>query len=196
MRSSDAHCSQCKDIRERADRGAGLGTDVRPRQGPASTLSSHWAPVFPRRGADLISYVALTARITPSHGMNASSGAKAFSWVWPPAPGAAVPANPAAAVLGPAYSVKSGRGLHPTRQHRHDDACGATRPRADYAGDLQLRAGVGRRRHPGGRCLRAEASSRGAAAREGRQGAPLPCHHTLEGYLRAYLAGCGLTGDP
>jgi integrase len=118
--------------------------------------------------------------------------------------GQVVPTNPAASVRGPSHSVRRGKTpvLDPTEARQLLDAIDITTP----AG-LRDRALIG---------LMVFSFARVGAAlgmkiedvyvqnrrlwvrlhEKGGKRHEMPCHHSLEAYLDAYLDGCGLAADP
>lgn len=124
-----------------------------------------------------------------------------FDWL---VVGQIVPANPAAAVRGPSYSVKVGKTpvLEASEARTLLDSIDVATP----AG-LRDRALIG---------LEVYSFARVSAAvgmrvedvyvqkhrlwvrlhEKGGKEHTLPCHHVLEDYLRAYIDGCGLGDDP
>jgi site-specific recombinase XerD len=92
--------------------------------------------------------------------------------------------------------ARPGRSQGAARQHRRRHPDRPARLGADRADDLQLRSyrrGAG---DEGRGRLRPEPTALGAAAREGGKRHEMPCHHTLEEYLHAYLDGTGIADDP
>jgi integrase/recombinase XerD len=112
--------------------------------------------------------------------------------------------NPAHAVRGPKYVVKKGktpvlnadeaRALLDAIDTGHADR--TARPRPDRRHGLQLRPRQRGAQHAGQGLLHAGTTRLGAAAREGRQGAEVPCHHSLEKLLDEYIAAAGIAGEP
>ena len=124
-----------------------------------------------------------------------------FDWL---VVGQVVPVNPAASVRGPAHSVKRGKTpvLAPAEARALLDSIDATTP----AG-LRDRALIGLMVYSFARIgaalsMRVEdvyVQNRRLWVRLHEKGGKLhqmPCHHTLEDYLHAYLDGAGLRGDP
>ena len=124
-----------------------------------------------------------------------------FDWL---VVGQAVPANPAASVRGPKHSVKRGKTpvLAPAEARALLDSLDAGTP----AG-LRDRALIGLMVYSFARIgaalsMRVEdvyVQNRRLWVRLHEKGGKLhqmPCHHTLEDYLHAYLDGAGLRGDP
>ncbi len=124
-----------------------------------------------------------------------------FDWL---VMGQVVPANPAASVRGPSHSARSGKTpvLDPEEARRLLDAIDVSTPIG-----LRDRALIG---------LMAFSFARVGAAiamkvedvyvqnrrlwvrlhEKGGKRHEMPCHHSLEVYLHAYIDGCGLAADP
>ena len=124
-----------------------------------------------------------------------------FDWL---VTGQVVPINPAAAVRGPRHIVKSGKTpvLEPDEARALLDSIDVTTP----AG-LRDRALIGLMVYSFARIGAALAMSvedvfmqrRRLWVRLREKGGKqheMPCHHTLETYLHAYIDGCGLADDP
>lgn len=124
-----------------------------------------------------------------------------FDWL---VVGQVVPANPAASVRGPKHSVKRGKTpvLAPAEARALLDSIDAATP----AG-LRDRALIGLMVYSFARigaalAMRVEdayVQNRRLWVRLHEKGGKrheMPCHHTLEDYLHAYLDGAGLRGDP
>ena len=118
--------------------------------------------------------------------------------------GQVMPTNPAASVRGPAYSVKRGKTpvLAPDEARALLDSIDVSTPIGlrDRAliglmafSFARIGAAIGMRvedvyvQH---RRLWVRLHEKGGKVHE------MPCHHTLEEYLHAYIDGCGLSGDP
>ncbi len=124
-----------------------------------------------------------------------------FDWL---VMGQVVPANPAASVRGPSHSARSGKTpvLDPEEARQLLDAIDVSTPIG-----LRDRALIG---------LMAFSFARVGAAigmkvedvyvqnrhlwvrlhEKGGKRHEMPCHHSLEAYLHAYIDGCGLAADP
>jgi site-specific recombinase XerD len=124
-----------------------------------------------------------------------------FDWL---VMGQVIPANPAASVRGPSHSARSGKTpvLDPEEARQLLDAIDVSTPIG-----LRDRALIG---------LMAFSFARVGAAiamkvedvyvqnrrlwvrlhEKGGKRHEMPCHHSLEGYLHAYIDGCGLAADP
>src|SRR3954453_21310335 len=124
-----------------------------------------------------------------------------FDWL---VTGQIVPHNPAASVRGPAHSTKKGRTpvLDATEARQLLDSIDVTTPiglrdRALIALMVFSFARVG-----AALAMRVEdvyVQQRRLWVRLREQGGKahaMPCHHTLEAYLHAYLDGTGITGEP
>ena len=123
-----------------------------------------------------------------------------FDWL---VVGQVVPVNPAASVRGPAHSVKRGKTpvLSPEEARQLLDAIDTSTPAGlrDRAlislmvfSFARVGAALGMRVedvYVQQRRLWVRLREKGGKRHE------MPCHHTLEDYLHAYLDGCGLAGD-
>lgn len=124
-----------------------------------------------------------------------------FDWL---VVGQVVPTNPAASVRGPAYSVKTGK--TPVLDAQEARALldsidartpGGLRDRALIALMVYSLARIGAAL--GMRVEDAYIAKRRLWVRLHEKGGKehaMPCHHTLETYLQAYIDGCGLADDP
>ena len=141
------------------------------------------------------------ARSAPTAKQHLAAIRHLFDWL---VMGQVVPLNPAASVRGPAHSVRRGKTpvLDPTEARQLLDAIDISTP----AG-LRDRALIG---------LMVFSFARVGAAlgmkvedvyvqnrrlwlrlhEKGGKRHEMPCHHSLEAYLDAYLDGCALRGDP
>ena len=141
------------------------------------------------------------ARSAPTAKQHLAAIRQLFDWL---VMGQVVPLNPAASVRGPSHSVRRGKTpvLDPTEARQILDAIDISTP----AG-LRDRALIG---------LMVFSFARIGAAlgmkvedvyvqnrrlwlrllEKGGKRHEMPCHHTLETYLDAYLDGCALRGDP
>jgi integrase/recombinase XerD len=124
-----------------------------------------------------------------------------FDWL---ASGGVLPFNPASAVRGPKHIVKRGKtpALLPEEARRLLDAIDVSTPVG-----LRDRALIGLMVYSFARIGAAIAmkvedvyvQNRRLWVRLHEKGGKrhdMPCHHNLEAYLRAYIDGCGLAGDP
>jgi len=141
------------------------------------------------------------ARSAPTAKLRLAAIRRLFDWL---VVGQVMPHNPAAAVRGPSHSVRRGKTpvLDPTEARQLLDAIDISTP----AG-LRDRALIG---------LMVFSFARVGAAlgmkvedvytqhrrlwlrlhEKGGKVHEMPCHHLLEDYLHAYIAGCGLADDP
>ena len=140
------------------------------------------------------------SRSAPTAKQRLAAIRRLFDWL---VIGQVIPTNPAASVRGPAHSVKRGKTpvLAPEEARALLDAIDVTTPIG-----LRDRALIG---------LMAFSFARVGAAlamkvedvyvqnrrlwvrlhEKGGKVHEMPCHHTLEEYLHAYLDGCGLAGE-
>jgi site-specific recombinase XerD len=141
------------------------------------------------------------ARSAPTAKQSLAALRRLFDWL---VVGQIIPHNPAASVRGPAYSVRRGKTpvLDPTEARQLLDAIDISTPVG-----LRDRALIG---------LMVFSFARVGAAlgmkvedvyvqnrrlwvrlhEKGGKRHEMPCHHSLEAYLDAYLKGCGLRRDP
>ncbi len=141
------------------------------------------------------------ARSAPTAKQHLAAIRRLFDWL---VMGQVVPLNPAASVRGPCHSVRRGKTpvLDPTEARQLLDAIDISTP----AG-LRDRALIG---------LMVFSFARVGAAlgmkvedvyvqnrrlwvrlhEKGGKRHEMPCHHSLEAYLDAYIDGCALRGDP
>ena len=118
--------------------------------------------------------------------------------------GQVIPVNPAASVRGPSHSVKRGKTpvLAPDEARRLIDAIDVTTPAglrdralialmvfsfARIGAALKMRVDDA---YTQNRRLWVRLHEKGGKRHE------MPCHHSLEKYLHAYIDGCGLASDP
>jgi integrase/recombinase XerC len=124
-----------------------------------------------------------------------------FDWL---VMGQVVPVNPASSVRGPSHSVKRGKTpvLAPEEARRLLDSIDVTTPvglrdRALIALMVFSFARIGAALKM--RVDDAYVQSRRLWVRLHEKGGKrheMPCHHSLEAYLHAYIEGCGLAGEP
>lgn len=124
-----------------------------------------------------------------------------FDWL---VTGQVVPVNPAASVRGPAHSARTGATpvLDPVEARQLLDSIdvstpGGLRDRALIALMVFSFARVGAALAMRVEDVYVQHRRLWVRLREkGGKAHAMPCHHTLEAYLRAYLDGTGLAGDP
>jgi site-specific recombinase XerD len=141
------------------------------------------------------------ARSAPTAKLRLAALRRLFDWM---AAGEIVPTNPAAAVRGPRHVVRRGKtaALEPTEARRLIDAIDTR----SVIG-LRDRALIGLMVYSFARIGAATAMRvEDVVSRDGRlwlrlpdkggERRVMPCHRDLEAYLRAYIDGAGLVGEP
>lgn len=141
------------------------------------------------------------ARAAPTAKLRLAAIRRLFDWL---VIGQIVAANPASSVRGPAHSVKRGKTpvLAPEEARALLDSINVTTP-----GGLRDRALIGLMvfsfaRIGAALSMKVEdvyVQQRRLWVRLHEKGGKvheMPCHHSLEDYLHAYIDGCGLAGDP
>jgi len=141
------------------------------------------------------------SRAAPTAKQHLAAIRRLFDWL---VIGQVIPTNPAASVRGPAHSVKRGKTpvLAPEEARALLDSIDAATPIG-----LRDRALIGLMTFSFARIGAALAMKvedvyvqhRRLWVRLHEKGGKIhemPCHHTLEEYLYAYIDGCGLAGDP
>lgn len=124
-----------------------------------------------------------------------------FDWL---VVGQVVPLNPAASVRGPSHSSKTGKTpvLDATEARALLDSIAPTTPnglrdRALIALMVYSLARIGAALGMKVEDVYVERHRLSVRLREkGGKAHAMPCHHSLEEYLRAYIDGCGLASDP
>lgn len=141
------------------------------------------------------------ARSAPTAKQHLAAIRHLFDWL---VMGQVVPLNPAASVRGPSHSVRRGKTpvLDPTEARQLLDAIDITTPAGlrDRAliglmvfSFARVGAALGMKVedvYVQNRCLWVRFHEKGGKRHE------MPCHHSLEVYLDAYLDGCALRGHP
>jgi site-specific recombinase XerD len=141
------------------------------------------------------------ARSAPTAKQRLAAIRRLFDWL---VVGQVVPYNPAASVRGPSHSVKRGKTpvLSPEEARQLLDSIDVTTPAGlrDRAliglmvfSFARIGAAVGMKVedvYVQARRLWVRLHEKGGKVHE------MPCHHTLEDYLHAYIDGCGLAADP
>ena len=141
------------------------------------------------------------SRSAPTAKLRLAALRRLFDWM---VIGQVIPTNPAASVRGPAHSVKRGKTpvLAPEEARALLDSIDVSTP-----GGLRDRALIGLMVFSFARIgaalgMRVEdlyIQQRRLWVRLHEKGGKvheMPCHHTLEEYLHAYIDGCGLAADP
>ena len=141
------------------------------------------------------------SRAAPTAKLRLAAIRRLFDWL---VIGQVMPTNPAASVRGPAHSVKRGKTpvLAPEEARALLDRIDITTPAglrdraliglmvfsfARIGAALAMKVEDVYVQH---RRLWVRLHEKGGKVHE------MPCHHTLEEYLNAYIDGCGLAGDP
>jgi site-specific recombinase XerD len=141
------------------------------------------------------------SRAAPTAKLRLAAIRRLFDWL---VIGQVVPTNPAASVRGPAHSVKRGKTpvLAPEEARALLDVIDVTTPAglrnraliglmvfsfARIGAALSMKVEDAYVQH---RRLWVRLHEKGGKVHE------MPCHHTLEEYLHAYIDGCGLASDP
>ena len=141
------------------------------------------------------------ARSAPTAKQRLAAIRRLFDWL---VVGQVIPFNPAASVRGPSHSVKRGKTpvLSPEEARQLLDSIDVTTPAGlrDRAliglmvfSFARIGAAVGMKVedvYVQARRLWVRLHEKGGKVHE------MPCHHTLEEYLHAYIDGCGLAADP
>jgi integrase len=140
-------------------------------------------------------------RSAPTAKLRLAALRRLFDWL---ATGEIMPANPAAAVRGPRHVVRRGKtpALDPAETRRLIDSIDTStviglRDRALIGLMVYSFARIG-----AATAMRVEdvySQNRRLWVRlpeKGGERRAMPCHHNLESYLRAYIDGAGLAGDP
>ena len=158
------------------------------------------AAVRPLHVAGYIEELTL-ARSAPTAKQRLAAIRHLFDWL---VVGQVVPVNPAASVRGPAHSVRRGKTpvLAPQEARHLLDSIDITthaglRDRALIALMVYSFARIGAALRM--RVEDAYTQNRRLWVRLHEKGGKrhdMPCHHSLEAYLHAYIDGCGLAGDP